>query len=83
VPCRFDSHLNSNVLTSPNLALVGMNVFAGILLAELFIIMSTGVHAVVRAASMVLTPILLVLSLTLMSVPMVSYRPSIGSLVLI
>ena len=74
MPCRFDSHLDNNVLTLPNLALVGMNVFAGILLAELFIITSAGVHAVVRAASMVLTPILLVLSLTLMSVPMVSYR---------
>jgi hypothetical protein len=63
-------------LTLSTPALVGMNVFAGILLAELFIITSNGVHVFVRAASMVLTPILLVLSLTLMSVPMVCHRKS-------
>jgi len=68
---RCDVRLD-NELTSPTLALVGMNVFAGILLAELFIVTSNGVHVIVRAAFMVLTPILLVLSLTLMSVPMVN-----------
>lgn len=70
----FDLLPDSNLLTFPNLALVGMNVFAGILLAELFIVTSNGVSVLVRAVSIILTPLLLVLSLTLMSVPMVSRR---------